>query len=545
MADLQQVLEAHERWLDSDGREGAQADLRGADLRKADFGTAHLEHALLRDANLSDANLGSTTGLLSGQLAGTNVSGARLPDAISKFDAFSVVQDGAKTYMTLVLTMLATVAYALLTIGSTRDGNLLANSGLTQLPIIGTQTPIVQFFWLGPTLLLGFYVYYLLNAQRVCELLAEMPAVFPDGRSLDKKLNSLLLSALVRRYFRHLHSHHPPLSTLQRRLSVFVSWWVVPLVLLLFWARYLRRHDWPGTLFQIAVVTAALAVGLMFYRLIRATLAGSELPRGWRPGLPLTVAGLLLLISFGAIEGVPSDSHGLEVHGLAAPDPRRWLPTVYEWLELSPNAELQGSELSVKPPQWTDGPGAVHQIKGAHLRHRQLKHARAGGAFFVNSDLRGAQFEGALLTGADLRRADLREANLSYVDAERARLDEADLEGAELIDANLAQSQLTGADLKGARLSGADLQGAQLSGARLSQADLSNADLLFADLRGADFSGTQLAGAHLEGADLRRATGLQQAQLDAAHTNQDTQVEPPLTVQPGPTVLPSPRWRKK
>lgn len=545
MADLQQVLEAHQLWLDTDGREGARADLRGADLRKANFGTAHLEHAILRDAHLGDANLGSTTGLLGGQLAGTNVSGARLPDAISKFDSFSVVQDGAKTYMTLVLTMLAAVAYALLTIGATRDANLLANSGTTQLPIIGTQTPIVQFYWLGPTLLLGLYVYYLLNAQRVCELLAEMPAVFPDGRPLDQKLNSLLLSALVRRHFRQLHSHTPPLSGLQRRISIFVAWWVVPLTLLLFWARYLRRHDWPGTFFQTAVVTLSLAAGVMFYRLMRSTLAGTELPRGYRPGLPLGAAALLLVCAFGAIEGVPSDAHGLEIHGLHKGDPRRWLPHLYEYLELNPEADLQGAELSLKPPGWADGPGAVHQVKGAHLRHRQLKHARAGGAFFVNSDLRGAQLEGAFLGGADFRQADLRDADLSYTEAERIKLDEADLEGAALLDANLAYGQLTGADLKRARLVGADLAHAQLSGARLSQADLSNVDLLFADLRGAEFTETRLDGAHLEGADLRRATGLQQGQLDGAHTNDDTQVDPPLTVHPGPTVLPSPRWRKK
>ncbi len=544
MPDLKQVLEAHQLWLETDGKDGAQADLRGADLRKENFETAHLEHALLRDANLSDANLASTTGLLGGQLAGTNVSGARLPDAISKFDAFGVVQDGSKHFMTLVISMLAAVAYVLLTIGSTRDGALLANSGTTQLPIIATQTPIVQFFWLGPLLLTWFYVYYLLNAQRVCELLAEMPAVFPDGRALDKKLNSLLLSALVRLHFRQLKSHLPPLSGLQRQLSILAVWWVVPLTLLLFWARYLRRHDWPGTLFQVAVVTASVGAGLMFYRLVTHTLEGLPVPR-FQPIPPLVVGVLLLTISFGAIEGVPSDSHGQEIHALAGHDPRRWLPHLYEWLELSPNADLQGAELSQKPPGWTDGPGAVHQIKGAHLRHGQLKHARASGAFFVNADLRGAQLEGAWLGAADLRQADLRGADLSYVEAERERLDEADLEGAILTDANMAHAQMTGTDLKRAKLTSIDLQSAQLSGARLAQADLTNADLLFADLRGADFAEANLEGAHLEGADLTRATGLQQAQLDKAHTNQDTQVTPPLTVQPGPTVLPSPRWRKK
>ncbi|MSS73905.1 MAG: hypothetical protein EXS64_20830 [Candidatus Latescibacteria bacterium] len=50
--DLQAVLEAHRRWVASEGREGAKANLRKADLSRLD-----LQGAQLRGADLSEANL--------------------------------------------------------------------------------------------------------------------------------------------------------------------------------------------------------------------------------------------------------------------------------------------------------------------------------------------------------------------------------------------------------------------------------------------------------------------------------------------------------
>lgn len=59
---LSGILQAHKKWLDSNGEEGARADLRyadlrGADLRGADLSNADLSNADLRGANLRGANL--------------------------------------------------------------------------------------------------------------------------------------------------------------------------------------------------------------------------------------------------------------------------------------------------------------------------------------------------------------------------------------------------------------------------------------------------------------------------------------------------------
>jgi hypothetical protein len=68
--ELKRVLAEHEKWLQTDGEEGAQANLREADLQGADLRGAKLQRADLRDANLQRANL-----------SGANLSGAKLTEA--------------------------------------------------------------------------------------------------------------------------------------------------------------------------------------------------------------------------------------------------------------------------------------------------------------------------------------------------------------------------------------------------------------------------------------------------------------------------------
>ncbi|MGG2334387.1 pentapeptide repeat-containing protein, partial [Salmonella enterica] len=52
-ADIREALRAHTRWIRSDGREGARAELPGADLSDYDLTGFNLGAANLRGANLS------------------------------------------------------------------------------------------------------------------------------------------------------------------------------------------------------------------------------------------------------------------------------------------------------------------------------------------------------------------------------------------------------------------------------------------------------------------------------------------------------------
>jgi len=57
---LKEVLEAHQKWVDTQGREGRRASLRDAVLQEADLHDANLQEADLEGARLSVADLMGT-----------------------------------------------------------------------------------------------------------------------------------------------------------------------------------------------------------------------------------------------------------------------------------------------------------------------------------------------------------------------------------------------------------------------------------------------------------------------------------------------------
>ena len=110
--ELKRILAAHEAWLKTRGQkgeeEGKQADLfrtdlqkvnlrkvnlQEANLRRANLRGANLRKTNLRDADLSDAELANVTGLLADKLAGANLSNAKLPEDIAKFDGLARVEE--------------------------------------------------------------------------------------------------------------------------------------------------------------------------------------------------------------------------------------------------------------------------------------------------------------------------------------------------------------------------------------------------------------------------------------------------------------------
>jgi len=256
LSDFPHILEAHKKWLESDGKEGDRADLfraamsnvslenvdlRGANLKgailsdnnladsrfdgadfteanltRANLTNTNLSHALFKAANLESANLQQTQlrdvdlqeatlanakNLLAEQLGGTNVSGATLPADIAKFELLPRIDELSKSAKRVFLAMLLACAYAALTVFSVTDARLLTDSASSPLPIIQTAIPIVGFFGVAPTILFAIYLYFHLYLQRLWNYLATMPAVFPDGISLDEKIYPWLLNGLVRPHF--------------------------------------------------------------------------------------------------------------------------------------------------------------------------------------------------------------------------------------------------------------------------------------------------------------------------------------------------------
>jgi hypothetical protein len=321
--------------------------------------------------------------------------------------------------------------------------------------MIQTSIPIVGFYWVAPLLLLCAYFYLHFYLQKLWEELGSLPAIFPDGRPLHTKIDPWLLNDLVRARLPKLSAGRPFLSYLQLWISVLLAWWVVPITMFLFWARYLPRHERSGTTFHVALLAISLAAALRLYWLAVATLRGAE--RGPfrfsrlsanRPGyraaaLAIALGGLFAIISWGARWGVPSDAPILGIRPLhrsergEATGPLTWVPRLMALVGYSPFLDLADAEVSQKKPNWSNNEKDIDAVIGAQLKGANLRYAVAPGAFFNGAFMAGVDLSGADLHGADLHGAKLPGATLNSVD---------------LRDANFAQANLKGADLRGADL---------------------------------------------------------------------------------------------
>jgi len=427
--ELAEVLTAHQVWLKSEGKDGKRADLTRADLTGRDLHEATLERADLSRANLARANLSGTnlrgavlrttnleaaslndadlTGavledavnMLPTQVAGADLTRAKLPGSLNLAEGLKQADRFADNAQKLYLALLGGCAYAVLTIATTTDAKLITNSATSPLPIIQTPVPIAGFFWVAPLLLAGIYFYFHLYLQRLWEALADLPAVFPDGVSVDRKGDPWLLTGLVRRHARRLAAERPAFARLHTVIVVVSAWWAVPATLAMFWGRYLRRHDWWGTSFHVFLLAAVVAGAFLLPKIAKATLRRSgrseALRAPWRwaaaIGLAAVIAGV---VSLGAIEGSVEDLDAPKFGGA-----NTWVPFLSRrLLGYSVFAQLRGADLK---DARLDGAN----LRGARLDGANLSGARLDGAILFGARLDGANLFGARLDGADLRGA--------------------------------------------------------------------------------------------------------------------------------------------
>ena len=550
-ADLENRIAQHLRWVESNGRAGAQADLRQADLTGADLDSANLKkanlfgavlddarligavldsanleqatlrsaelaHATLHHANLINADLSAAKGLTTGQLTGAIVTRAALPPEIADFGALRQVEEISKVARNVFLAVIGGCVYSWLTLATTADADLLNNAANTPLPIIQTQVPIAGFYLAAPVILLALYLYLHLHLQTMWEGLAELPAVLQDGRTLERHAYPWLLTGLVSVFMPRLRDRRPSFWVLRALLSILLAWLLVPLTIIAFWVRYLPRHDLLGALVLVGLVLVATWIGSAYFWHARDQLSDRPGHKGIRRlvyGLEAAPAVVMAGVSLAAVQvDAPFRLAGYRTF-----------------------ADLREAELSARPEAWfRERDNSL--VRGADLRQANLRHAVAPRAFAVNADLRGvdltgadftgaelagANLEGAILTGARFGEADLSGARLSHLDLSTvelrdARLDDAVLEkvtftkgvnlaGHQLNRISLMNAWLEQANLAGAELTSAKLHGAELAGANLQEADLSGVDLTSANLRGAQVQGARLVEALLEYTDLSSA----------------------------------------
>ena len=590
LIDLAEILDQHKQWVESGAETGARADLTGVNLAKADLTGVNLQGAHLhrvnlagadlsmanlrgaslvranlqsanllgtelRGANLMGANVYGADGLWFGRLGGTNLFDAVLPESISAVDSSKAISDATKVarwfyFLTVGLSLLC----CLLMIYTT-DVRLLLNSSALPFPKLGNLLPTTGLFLGGPIVLLILSLRFHFLLLRLWGSMAALPAVFPDGQTLEKD-GPWYLMGLVRRHFRWQGESRAAMTAFESALSAVLAYWIVPVTLFFFWLRYLTRQDFRGTLLHVFLVTAAVATATSVPFIVSRVLRPGDirLPKSKNvlrmifgtTRAALAVGCILFVISLGVNRGLPSDKTGSPA-GSAAADPRRWAATVFQSVGYRPYADLTEASLSTPLPKgtpWTDD--NLAKISGARLNEMNLRYARAYRAFLVNAKLWRANLEGIYLSEADLRGANLREtllrsgvfdrallshavlvsanatgANFSSSDLRNAQLLRTDLSRTDMRDTRLEHAVLSFAgleqtDLSSARLENASLTGARCKGTIFLDADLKNADLRGVSLTGAVFRGAEMDGANLTGADLRGALGITSLQVCSA-----------------------------
>ncbi len=422
-----------------------KSDKEGNEFVTLEFASADFTGADLREARLDDAILSKVTGLQSWQLAGASLSNAKLPSQFSQWTGLKYVEEISKHARGIFLAVIAACVFSWLTIATTTDPALLLNSATTPLPIIHTNVPIAGFYWFAPVILLALYFYLHFYLQSLWEGFACLPAVFPDGLTLDKRAYPWMLNSLVQAHFKLLRYRRPAFSQAKVFFSILAAWGLVPFTLFLFWGRYFPRQDWIGSGFHILLLTLSVFLALVFYARARATLRLEEQPEySWismltdtgnlvRLARSLAVGSLAVLLFLGAYFGHP-------VH-YGGPVWQRFVAEAGFFIGFDPFPNAVEADLSEKGSNW-HGFGSTQEMEA------QFEQVR--GAKLANRRLRYADFSGAFLVKADLSLANLRLAFLRRADLRRANLYEADLRWATMIDTDLSGANLRGADLTGA-----------------------------------------------------------------------------------------------
>ncbi len=582
LLELAEILDQHKTWVESGGENGERADLSGVNLSNADLTGVNLQGAVLKRSNLSGADLSMANlrganlmqadlcnanllgtelrgtdlmgavlygaeGLWVGRLGGANLFDSLLPESVAAVDSAKSIAQATKVARVFYFLMLFVAAVCCLLIGFTSDVRLVVNGSALPFVRLGNILPMSGFYLGAPLVLFFLYLRFHFLLLRLWGSMAALPAVFPDGQTLERD-GAWYLMGLVRWHFRWSRDTRSPFSMLEMVIAAILAYWIVPATLFAFWLRYLVRQDFRGTLLHALLLTLSVAAATCIPTIVSRTLRPGDLLRQKAKNIfrmimlttrAALVAGIVLLVfSFGVNRGLPSD--GDAAPGRSTVDVRRWAAHVMQSVGYRPYADLTETILSGPPPRgaWTDE--TLANVPGAHLNQMNLRFARAYRAFLVNAHLWRANLEGAYLSEADLRGANLREvvlrdavldralakgavlvsteasranftgadlrgADISYGTLDNARISNAKLAGASLYAANLRNSQFLRSDLSRTDLRDTKLEQSVLSFANLEQADLSSAKLTGANLSGALLKGTILLDADLKTADLRGA----------------------------------------
>ena len=530
------------------------ARLRGATLKRQNFGEMDVRDIDFSDCDLTDADLSQVQNLLPHQLSGANLTRCKLPESVGDFSQLANVAELSKNAGKLFSTMIGAVIFVLLITFTTPDLQILASSGKAQIPVLDIEVSTTVFLIVTPGVLLVLYILVHLYLQRLWAMMAQLPAIFPDGITVDAKTYPWLVNDRIRTGFPQLNRKPAPMSWLHVTTFGGIVYGVTPVAILAVYLRCLIRHDWATTGWHILFLSVCLWVLVAFlwfnYITLHRDARWLDTHGNWRrttQGWLIFVAGSTLIILFAlplhfvancAFNGVV-ERGGLiytkKAQELLAERKKSrsyaTIPQLLADLRLTSYGNIP-EDKSLRPEKWDDPINSLVEVGKIAGFSDEKYDAFLRKGFFVDKVDAIAQGKPGVAKGLrelakrrtqeqnqkidlQVKQANLSHLNLDFLQAPSAFLLNADLrgtslqfanfQGADLRGALLEKNDFSGADLSFAILTGANLNEATLIGADLGSATLWGANLIKADLTGADLIGATLIGATLTEADLTDA----------------------------------------
>lgn len=369
-------------------------------------------------------------------------------------DNIAQLSEISKNSQTNFLTIILVCVYSYLTIATTTDPALVSNSSATALPLLQANVPVVWFYYLAPIILTALYIYFHVYLESFWRGLTRLPMRHPDGRGLDDYIYPWFIScALIRGRFRELSSLHRLSARLEAWIGLLLGWWLVPIVLLFYWGRYVVAHDWLGTGIQVGLIILSTCVGLTHLLVSRNALnsvSDSAAP-GQDPALTrhqrlIVVAtsaflgAILIYLSNGAFYGLRAEDCE---RSDADPDCTRFGAARHIWLSAlrqEPHADVRGFRFVARPHNWAD-----LEIDTVALTN-YLDAQR--GLIASKKDLRNLMAANAFLPGSRLVNTVLDRANFHHSVLSGSRLEGVSLLGATLTDAAFQHAEIISSELE-------------------------------------------------------------------------------------------------
>ena len=495
--------------IDFDGVKFNGASITGSDMRYCSFkGGSYSETTFkrnnfdgveIRDADFSNAVfLDDNLSLSSEHFGGTKLLGITLPKSLEKFGALEHVTETSKHARGVFLALVGACFYTLLTLLTTTDAGLMTNTAGTPLPIINAAMPSTYFLFTVPIVLLVLFAYLHFYLQTMWEELGSLPAIFDDGRHLDKVAYPWLLTSLVPRYLHFLKDERRGFSFLKEFFSIVAAYGLVPLTIFAIWLRYLSAHGVWGDLWIGGLCLIATIFGLISFFEMRLTLVSGE---GHINKEKEFIARYLKEFASRPDDYFPPAFIAIALMGSAVVLTGLSLWNTDHKSEFADliNAQLKDRAVSTKPVNW---PGVLDN--DSEWGYEEAHIDQVTGAYWGRRNLRGASAQYIFLINAHLQEADLSGARFWRGKFQKVDFDEADMRGTNFSEAYL----------QGAKMRCVDARDANFKGARLNGAKLRHSNLSFANFRGAEMANVRLGESNVTGADFTGAKKFDLGQLE-------------------------------